>query len=582
MATVSKKGSKKPGAKGPRALTPKSQPKQAERTETLERERDEARQQLAATGEILSMIAAAPGNLQAVLSKVAECAASLCDATDAQIFRREGELIHRVAAYGDLPIALEHTPYNRESPAGRTMIDRQMVHIPDLSAVVDSEFPVIKAYQRYIGHRTTLAVPMIRDGYSIGAVLIRRLEVRPFTDAQIKLLETFAHQAVIAIENARLFQEHETRSRDLAALHDVTAAASRSLEIKPVLDEVVKKITEIFAFESVNIFLFDPERQYLNLMASSGAPEEIPPPRAFRRGQGLTGRVAETGEPILFENVKTDPRYYELSQSRTSQQRDHCFLALFPIKAKERFLGTITCDGKPPRKLTPEEVRLINSMCDQIGVAVENINLFDEVRDKTQELERSNSELREALEQQTATSEILGVIANSPTNVQPVLDTVAEHAARLCEASDALIFRVNGDRQERVASYGSMPVLEETSRPLSRVTPLGRAMLDRETIHIHDLAASESDFPDAKARGVAMGVRTALIAPLLREGVSVGAIYIRRTEVRPFTDRQIKLLETFARLLRSRMYGCLTSSTSEIVSSPRLWSSKPRPVKYCA
>jgi GAF domain-containing protein len=181
------------------------------------------------------MIANAPGDLQAVLDALAECAARLCDAKDAQIFRLDDNDIRRVATYGDLPIALEHTPYNRESPAGRAMIEQQIVHIPDLSAVVDSEFPVIKAYQEFIGHRTTLAVPLLREALPIGAILIRRLEVRPFTDAQIKLLETFADQAVIAIENARLFQERENRNRDLSALHDVTAAASRSLEIKPFL-----------------------------------------------------------------------------------------------------------------------------------------------------------------------------------------------------------------------------------------------------------------------------------------------------------------------------------------------------------
>ena len=273
---------------------------------------------------------------------------------------------------------------------------------------------------------------MKREGAAIGVIWIRRNEVRPFTDAQIKLLETFADQAVIAIENARLFQEREAGNRDLAALHDVTTAASRSLEIKPVLDEVVRKITEIFDFDSMSIFLFDPQREYLNRVASFAPHEEAPSPRGFRRGQGLTGRVAETGEPIIFENVKTDPRYQELSQTKATQQRDHCFFALFPIKAKERFLGTITCLGKEPRKLIAEEVRLINSMCDQIGVAVENINLFEQVRSKTAELESSNSELREALEQQTATSDVLRVISSSPTDVQPVFDAiVAERRATL-------------------------------------------------------------------------------------------------------------------------------------------------------
>jgi two-component system, NtrC family, sensor kinase len=509
---------------------------------------------------------------------------------------------------------------------------------------------------------------------------------------------------------AELRRELEARNRDLVALYDVTAAASQSLEIKPVLDEVVKKITDIFAFDSVSVFLFDPKTEVLNLMAAAGIHEIQALPRAFRRGRGLTGRVAETGRYLIFEDVRSDSRYQQMTENNAMQRMGDCFIAIFPIKAKEKFLGTINFINREPRKLTIGEIRLINSMADQIGVAVENISLFEEVENKTKDLETSNAELREALEhqtataevlgiisrsptdvqpvldaivesaarvcgiddvllrlrdgnslvarahfgpipigrvevsvdvpqvlwmrehgtlhipdtrsaqndfpllsrvpagwrtwlavplrqqgefigwlgarrievrpfspaqmklletfadqaviaienvrlfqelkesleQQTATSEILGVIASSPTDVQPVLDTVAEHAARLCDASDALIFRVNGDRQERVASYGSMPVLEISSNSTNRGTPVGRAILERETIHVHDLLSSEADFPDAQARGVAMGVRTALVAPLLREGVSIGAIYIRRKEVRPFSDRHIKLLETFA------------------------------------
>src|SRR4029453_11919442 len=205
---------------------------------------------------------------------------------------------------------------------------------------------------------------------------------------------------------------------------------------------------------------------------------------------------------------------------------------LVPLRQQGELVGTLSARRMEVRPFTPTQIKLLETFANQAVIAIENVRLFQEIK--------------ESLEHQTATSEILGVIASSPTDIQPVLDTVAEHAARLCDASDALIFRVNGDSHERVASYGSMPVREQTSDSLRRGGPVGRAILDRETIHVHDLAASESDFPDAQTRGVAMGVRTALVAPLLREGVSIGAIYIRRQEVRPFSDRQIKLLETFA------------------------------------
>src|SRR5436309_5230143 len=155
-------------------------------------------------------------------------------------------------------------------------------------------------------------------------------------------------------------------------------------------------------------------------------------------------------------------------------------------------------------------------------------------------------ELAEAREQQTATSEMLRVIASSPTNLQPVLDSVAENAARLCEANDAVIFRIDGDVLQLVAKYGPMPVAEMW-RPIVRGSPGGRAVIDRQTIHVHDIAAEvETEFPEYKHIQQRMGTRTALATPLLREGMPIGVIFIRRTEVRPFSDKQIALLKTFA------------------------------------
>ena len=178
--------------------------------------------------------------------------------------------------------------------------------------------------------------------------------------------------------NAELRRELEARNRDLAALYDVIAAASQSLEIKPVLEEVVKKITDIFGFDSVSVFLFDPKNELLNLMAAAGIHEIQALPRAFRRGRGLTGKVAESGQYLIFEDVRSDPRYQQMTENNAMQRMASCFIAIFPIKAKEKFLGTINCINTEPRKLTTGEIRLINSMADQIGVAVENINLFEE------------------------------------------------------------------------------------------------------------------------------------------------------------------------------------------------------------
>jgi signal transduction histidine kinase len=539
---AAKKGPRKSKAQEGLPSLEESYSRLQQEVESLRRELSEAVEQQRATSEILRVVASSPTDLQPMLDTVAKNAARLSEANDALIHRVVGKSLKRLASYGPLPARLGEGPstVDRGTFPGRAIVDRQTIHVHDLAAVPADDLRA--RFMRSLGVRTVLSTPLLREAVGIGAITIRRTEVRPFTDKQIALLKTFADQAVIAIENARLFQERENRNRELSALHDVTVSANQSLEIAPVLQEVVKKITEIFNFDRVFIYLLDSEGEQLigqARFAKRGEPLR-PGFRIHPRGQGIRWKVAETGEPIIFENVNTDPRYQELSHSKSAQRGGGGFFAAFPIKAKGKFLGTIQCGGQEPRKLTPEEVRLIQSMSDQIGVALENINLFEEVRSKTTELERSNSELREALEQQTATSEILEVIASSPTDLQPVLDTVAENAARLCEANDALISIV-GDSLKRVAHYGSLPA------PLGKATGRSipaRAIRDRQTIHIHDLAAvSEDDHPARLNRS--LGVRTILATPLLREGAAIGSITIRRTEVRPFTDKQIALLKTF-------------------------------------
>jgi signal transduction histidine kinase len=188
---------------------------------------------------------------------------------------------------------------------------------------------------------------------------------------------------------------------------------------------------------------------------------------------------------------------------------------------------------------TGDEIEILadefNKMTTQLQESYSNLE--QKVEDRTREL-------TESLEQQTATSKILGVIASSPTDIQPVLDAVAESAARLCDASDAQILRVEADFLRLAASYGSLPTGE--TRTINRKVVSGRAVIDRQTIHVHDIVAAEDEFPDTGARGIQRGVRTLLATPLLREGVPIGVILIRRTEVRPFTDKQIALLKTFA------------------------------------
>ena len=214
-----------------------------------------------------------------------------------------------------------------------------------------------------------------------------------------------------------------------------------------------------------------------------------------------------------------------------SGTRYRTFLAA-PLRQQGEFIGALIARRIEVRPFTPAQIKLLETFADQAVIAIENVRLFNE--------------LKESLEQQTATSEILGVIASSPTDIQPVLDVVAESAARLCEASESAIWRCDGANFWLVASQGSIPVpLSEGRRPLTRSIPSARAMIDGETVHIHDLLSPDSlaEFSEA-VRSV--GIRTILVAPLLREGLAIGAIHIRRPEVFPFTEKQIALLKTFA------------------------------------
>ena len=232
------------------------------------------------------------------------------------------------------------------------------------------------------------------------------------------------------------------------------------------------------------------------------------------------------------------PSTFPMSGGRTISQvgsggGSRTFL-LVPLRQQGELIGFLSARRIEVRPFTPVQIKLLETFADQAMIAIENVRLFQE--------------LKESLEQQTATSEILGVIASSPTDIQPVLDTVAENAARVCGATDAVIFRIDGNSLNRAAHYG--PIVWAgggESTPISRGWVAGRAVVDRRTIHIHDMATeSETEFPEGLSFQKRAGHRTILATPLLREGMPIGTIMIRRTEVRSFSEKQIKLLETFA------------------------------------
>jgi signal transduction histidine kinase len=382
--------------------------------------------------------------------------------------------------------------------------------------------------------------------------------VRPFTDRQIKLLETFASQAVIAIENARLFKELQERNSELrealehqTATSEVLGIISRSpTDVQPVLDAIVESAARVCGIDDVVLRLRDG-----NIMVARAHFGPIPMPRNEVSIDAPEFRwVREHGTlhiPDLREQRNDFPGLGSIIGFLT-------FLAA-PLFQQGELIGSLNARCIELRPFTPTQVKLLETFANQAVIALENVRLFQE--------------LKESLEQQTATSEILGVIASSPTDVQPVLDVVAETAARLCDANNAVIMRVFGDRFQRAAYWGDVPEVGRSDNPISRGIPIGRAILDRQIVHVDDLLAKiDTEYPDAKEQQNDYSTRTVLAAPLLREGIPIGALLVRRREVRPFTDKQIALLKTFAdqaviAIENVRLFQELQTRTQELARS---------------
>ncbi|HET9885206.1 MAG TPA: GAF domain-containing protein, partial [Candidatus Binatia bacterium] len=539
--------------------------------ELQERNRDltEALEQQTATGEILRVIASSPTDIQPVLDTVAESAARLCDAVDAQIWRVDGDRVRFAAQYGSIPSPRieEGRPVIRGVAGGRAILDRETIHIPDTFAPnVQNEFPETWAMTHEVGIRTLLATPLLREGTALGYILIRRLEARPFSDNQVALLKTFADQAVIAIENVRLFQElKEALEQQTATSEILGVIASSPTDIQPVLDTVIANAVKLAGAKQGHVRQYDGE--FLNLVAYyNEIPEVVAALKPSRPvPDSLNGRAFLERRPVQRFDAQTE--YVESESGYQSPGRGagaRSALAV-PLMREGAATGTILIWRDFVQPFTDRQIELVKTFADQAVIAIENVRLF-------KELENRNRQLTEALEQQTATSEILRVIASSPTDLQPVLDVVVENAARLCDSSDAVIFRVVGENHQRVAKYGSMPV-PTYPVPIGRGLPGGRAIVDRQTVHIHDLALEvDTQYPGVKGIQKEIGQRTVLATPMLREGVAIGSIVILRKEVRPFSENQIKLLETFAdqaviAIENVRLFQELEARTRELVES---------------
>ncbi|MGH7266704.1 MAG: ATP-binding protein, partial [Candidatus Rokuibacteriota bacterium] len=370
-----------------------------QKVEARTRELSEALEQQTATGEILRVIASSPTDIQPVLDAVAENAARLCDASDAQIVRLEGDVFSLVASHGRLASWPRGTPVPL-SPGlvtGRAMIERRTIHVEDLAAESGTEYPEARANMRYTGQRTTLVTPLLREGVSVGAILIRRLEVRPFSEKQIKLLETFADQAVIAIENVRLFRELQARTRELArsveelqALGEVGRAVSSTLDLETVLRTIVGRAVSLAEASGGSIYEFDGATQEFHLRTTHLMEDEmVEALRAapIRLGEGAVGRAAASRQPVQVPDM-LDEREYDVARLRPILTRlGYRSLLAVPLLTEQEIVGALAVWRRTPGEFSPEVVNLLQTFATQSVLAIQNARLFRELGDKGRQLE---------------------------------------------------------------------------------------------------------------------------------------------------------------------------------------------------
>jgi GAF domain-containing protein len=510
--------------------------------QTRNTEITEALEQQTATSEILRVISASPTDVMPVLEAVTHRAAQLCDAPDARLFLVEGDNLKYVIGFGEFSGAQTHFPLSRSRVIGRAIVDRSVIHIEDLTAAFD-EFPESRDPQQQFGHRTTLAVPLVREGMAFGGILMRRREVRPFTEKQIELVKIFAAQAVIAIENVRLFNEtKEALEQQTATAEILKVISSSPTDTQPVFDAIVKSGVRLFDGLDVGLRLVKGDQ--VELVASTRAPDSVPDPQPLSSTEMPSTRAILCREVVHVPDVfAEDVDDWIRGCRERAERRGYRGVVCAPMVREGHVVGAIVVTRAKPGPFSDKQIALLKTFADQAVIAIENVRLF-------KELQARNTEITESLEQQTATADILRVISSSPTDIQPVMDAVAASAARLCEASDVIIRRVDGDSMWLVAHVGSMPVTPAPGLKISDKTFMGRAALERRSIHIHDVLEPDvrEDYPESLTflRQDAGVYRTVLAVPLLREDAVTGVIIIRREDVRPFSDKQIKLLETFA------------------------------------
>ena len=497
----------------------------------------EALDQQTATAEILKVISRSPTDIQPVLDAVVRTAARLCSASDVIIRRVDGDVLRIAAHFGPVPIVREALAIGPGSFGGRAVLERRTIHVHDIADEhVRAEFPDTPSSRPGVPYRSILTVPLLRENTAIGTIAMRRPEVNPFSDKQIKLLETFAAQAVIAIENVRLFNETKEALEQQTATADILRIISGSpTDTQPVFDAIVRNCSNLFRGGRVVLWLISEELLHARAIAGAVDLQVLGDKLPIDRGSAvgvcvLDGRMIHL--PDLEKAAENYPRIRQLGLKWGYHSGIYA-----PLLREDRAIGAISVLRREAGAFDNKEVALLNTFADQAVIAIENVRLF-------KELEARNKDLAETLEQQTATAEILKIISSSPTDTQPVFEAIVRSGVRLFNGLDVVLRLIKGDHTESVASTFSL--VGDSISLSDRSSPSSTAIHRREVVQVADVLAESWVDEVGKQRAARRGIRAIVCAPMLRDNEPIGVISVTRASPGSFSEKEVALLKTFA------------------------------------